>query len=144
MKTSAQTPKRHHGDTARPGSGAGVLAQVQGAYYLASGAWPLISPSSFQRVTGQKLEYWLVETVGLLLMVSGAALLLAGRASRVTREIALLGAGTAVVLGGVDIYCVFEPRTTRAYWLDAVLELALVAAWCALGAQARRSRDHDP
>ncbi len=134
MRTSAQT-EPNHGDTARPVPRAGIIAQIQGAYYLASGAWPIISPSIFQRVTGPKLEYWLVETVGLLLVVSGAALLLAGRANRVTREIALLGAGTALVLGVVDIYCVSEPRTTRAYWLDAILEVSLVTTWCTLGAR---------
>ena len=125
-------------DTARPdfrggrSRALGLLAQAQGVFYFLSGAWPLVHPDSFQLVTGPKLELWLVQTVGVLLIVSGAVLFLAGRARRVTREIVFLGAGQAGALAGVDLWCVLEPRTTRAYWLDALAELALVAAWLIL------------
>jgi hypothetical protein len=115
------------------------LAQAQGAYYFLSGAWPLLAPASFQAVTGPKFDFWLVETVGLILVVAGAVLFLAGRAHRVTREIALLGAALAAVLGSIDIWCVLEPHTTRAYWFDAVVQLGLLGAWAAL--LARRDAD---
>lgn len=108
------------------------LAQAQGAYYFASGAWPLLAPRSFQFVTGPKFEFWLVETVGLTLVIVGAVLLLAGRARRVTREIALLGAGLAAALGSIDIWCVLEPHTTRAYWIDAAVQFGLLGTWVAL------------
>ncbi len=108
------------------------LAQGQGAYYFVSGAWPLIAPHSFQVVTGPKLEFWLVETIGLLLTVVGAVLFLAGRAGRVTREIAFLGIGLAAALGSIDIWCVLEPHTTRAYWIDAAVQLGLLGTWVVL------------
>ena len=139
MNTRAAGPNTD--DAARPdfpdgrSRALGLLARAQGVFYFLSGAWPLVHPGSFQLVTGPKLELWLAQTVGVLLVVSGAALLLAGRARRVTREIAFLGAGQAAALASVDLWCVLEPRTTRAYWLDAVAELALVAAWLILAAR---------
>lgn len=92
--------------------------------------WPLIAPGTFQAVTGPKEDLWLARTVGLLLAAAGAALALAGRRRRVTPELALIGAGFAAALSVVDVFCVFEPRTTAAYWLDAPVELALLIAWC--------------
>lgn len=119
-----------------------LLAQGQGAFYFLSGLWPLLSPGSFQLVTGRKEDLWLAQTVGLLLVVLGAVLVLAGRARRITREIILLGAGNAAVLGVMDILCVFAPRTTRAYWLDAVLEAGLAITWVLLAAKRRRASPH--
>ena len=130
-------------DTVRPQPRGGrpgaldLLAQAQGAFYFLSGAWPRVHPASFQLVTGPKLELWLVQTVGVLLVVSGGVLLLSGRARRVTREIVLLGAGQAAALASVDLWCVLEPRTTRAYWLDAVVDFALVAAWIVFATRPR-------
>lgn len=105
------------------------LARIQGWFYLITGAWPLVSGDSFQAVTGFKADFWLAQTVGLLLAVSGAVLLMAARHGRITPEIRWLAAGEAVVLGLVDLYCVHQPRTTRVYWLDAIVEAALVIGW---------------
>lgn len=105
------------------------LARFQGWFYLTTGLWPLGSPGTFQRVTGTKLDFWLAQTVGLLLAAFGAVLLLAARGGRLTKELALLGALQAAVLAGVDLYCVAQPRTTPAYLLDGVLEAGLVAGW---------------
>lgn len=117
-----------------------LLAQGQGAFYLLSGLWPLLSPGSFQAVTGPKEDFWLAQTVGLLLVVVGTVLLLAGRSRRITREIVLLAAGSALVLGMVDVFCVFAPRTTRAYWLDAVVEFAIAGAWGVLVVKRRHEK----
>lgn len=92
-----------------------ILARIQGGFYLVTGLWPLVSGGTFQRVTGFKADFWLAQTVGLLLAVSGTVLLAAARARRVTREIGLLGALQAAVLAGVDLYGVYQPRTTRVY-----------------------------
>lgn len=119
-----------------------LTAKTQGVYYLVTGAWPALDSLTFQFVTGVKNDYWLAETVGLLLVVAGAVLLLAGCARRVTREIALLGAGLAATLGSVDIWCVYQPLATRAYWLDALMEGCLLAAWCAFAR--RRTKAGSP
>jgi hypothetical protein len=105
------------------------VAKLQGWYYAASGIWPLVSGGTFQAVTGPKADFWLAQTVGLLLAITGAVLILAARAGRVTPEIKLLGILQAAALALVDGYCVFQPRTTLSYLLDAVVELGLVAAW---------------
>ena len=106
-----------------------LLAKIQGWFYLAAGAWPLVSGMSFQQVTGFKVDFWLAQTVGVLLVVSGLVMILAGRAKRVTREIGLLAALQAAGLLIVDVYCVTQPNTTRAYLLDALAEAALVILW---------------
>lgn len=117
-------------------SGIGVLrftARAQGWFYLVSGLWPIFSGDSFQEVTGRKADFWLAQTVGLLLAITGVVLILATRAGRITREIMLLGALQAAALTVVDVYCVFQPRTTRSYLFDAVVELGFVLAWCFAG-----------
>ena len=47
-----------------------VLA-VQGAYYLVTGVAPFVSRRWFERVTGPKTEWWLVQTAGALVGVAG-------------------------------------------------------------------------
>ena len=46
-----------------------TLAMIQGAYFLATGIWPLLHLASFMRVTGPKTDRWLVKTVGALVAV---------------------------------------------------------------------------
>ena len=105
------------------------LALAQGLFFAASGAWPILHLRSFEAVTGPKPEGWLVKTVGALLVVGGGALALASR-RRVTPEWAVLGAGTAVALAGVDVwYAGVRRRIAPVYLLDAVLEVGIVAAW---------------
>lgn len=111
---------------------------AQGVFYGLSGVWPLLSPQTFQAVTGFKADFWLAQTVGAILSLVGVVLILAARAKRITPEIVVLGAGLAGVLLVVDILCVRAPRTTRAYWLDAVAETALVAGWLIAVQQHRR------
>jgi len=105
------------------------LAASQGAYYRATGVWPLVSLRSFEAVTGPKMEGWLVETVGALVSCVGSALLLAARRKRVTPEMALLGAGSALALAAIDTIYTARRRISPIYLLDAVLELALAASW---------------
>jgi hypothetical protein len=125
------------------------IARAQGWFYFATGIWPLISGDSFQVVTGWKADFWLAQTVGLLLAITGLVLVLAARAGRLTREIILLGALQAAALLAVDLYCVFQPRTTWSYLLDAVAELMIVIAWCIAGCMRKGPVDesrppHDP
>jgi hypothetical protein len=93
----------------------------------------LLSGGTFQAVTGYKTDFWLAQTVGLLLAASGVVLILAANANRITREIALLAALQAAVLMVVDLYCVTQPHTTRSYLLDAIVEGGLLVAWLASG-----------
>jgi len=105
------------------------IARLHGWYYIVSGLWPLLHPASFQALTGYKVDYWLAQVVGVLLAVSGAAMLVAARAGRFHAEIVVLACGEALVLGFTDIICVSWPGTTRAYWADAAVEGAFVVVW---------------
>jgi hypothetical protein len=113
------------------------VALAQGLYYGATGLWPLVSRKSFEAVTGRKEDWWLVETLGLVLLPVGAALAAAGARDRVTPEIALLGAGAAGLLGASDVLVAARRRGRPTYLLDAVVSGAIVAAW---GRASRRPR----
>jgi hypothetical protein len=106
-----------------------ALALGQGIYYFATGVWPLVSIRSFEAVTGPKTDRWLVKTVGVLVSVIGLVLVLAGRRRRVTPEATLLAAGSAAGLAAIDTIYATRGRISKIYLLDAVAEVALIAAW---------------
>ena len=115
------------GRTARnPGE---TLALVQGVYYLVTGIWPLVSIRTFTMVTGPKTDLWLVKTVGVLAAVIGAVLESAGRRRRITREIHLLGSGSAAGFAAIDLVYVLRRRISPVYLLDAVVEAAVGVGW---------------
>jgi hypothetical protein len=105
----------------------------QSLFYLTTGLWPLLHKRSFQAVTGPKIDWWLVKTVGLLVAVIGAALGLAWlrRDPDDPRpETTLLAAGSAVGLAAIDIgYAGLHRRIRPVYLLDAIAELTLAAIW---------------
>jgi hypothetical protein len=107
------------------------VANVQAAYYLATGVWPLLSARSFQAVTGPKHDFWLVQTVGALIGVSGATLAIAARDrdSLETPAVRVLAIGTALSLTAVDLVFVLRRRISPVYLADAAVELAIVAGW---------------
>jgi hypothetical protein len=105
------------------------IALVQGAFYLATGLWPLIDIDSFQAVTGPKMDLWLVRTVGVLIAVVGAVLIFAARRGRIGAEIMLLAVGCALGLTAIDIYYVLSGTISPIYLADAVVEIGLVAGW---------------
>jgi hypothetical protein len=108
------------------------LAVGQGAFFVASGLWPIVHLRSFEAVTGPKPERWLVKTVGALIAVAGAALIVAGARRTVGPEAAVLGAGSAGALALVDLwYAGLRRRIAPVYLADAAVELALVAGWAA-------------
>jgi hypothetical protein len=109
------------------------VAQVQSVYYLFTGAWPLLSRRSFEAITGRKQEFWLVQTVGALVGVTGAALAAAARDERSlqTPAIKTLAIGSALSLATIDLAFVLRGRISPIYLADAAAELGLVAGWLA-------------
>jgi hypothetical protein len=75
-----------------------AVCWVQGMYFLLTGVLPLISIRTFEAITGPKTDKWLVQTVGVLVTVIGAVLLLAAHAQRFSFEIGLLDAAAEVLL----------------------------------------------
>lgn len=104
-------------------------ALAHGIYWLITGAWPLIDIRSFQGLTGPKRDFWLVKTAGTLIAVIGGVLGFAGYRRRVTPELALLGAGSAVGLASIDIVYVRRHVIWPIYLGDAAIELTLSALW---------------
>src|SRR3954465_3122519 len=79
-------------DDARP-----VLV-AQGAYYAATGLLPFASRRAFEAATGPKREWWLVQTVGLLVTVVGGALVSGAVRRRTSPELLAVAAGSAASL----------------------------------------------
>lgn len=101
---------------------------TQGAYYLITGVWPLLNMNSFERITGAKTDKWLVKTVGVLVAAIGGCLMVAARGHTVSREAQLLAAASAAGLSLIDVTYVAKSRIAPVYLLDAISELALLAA----------------
>lgn len=111
--------------------GQSALAKAHGSFNLVSGLWPLVSMGTFERVTGPKVDGWLVRTVAGLLVSTGVAQLAVGSSPDGLKVARLLGQGTAVTLGVVDLVYASRGRISRVYLLDAVVETAWVALWSA-------------
>ena len=106
-----------------------TVAVIQGVFYLATGVWPLLDIDSFQAVTGPKVDLWLVRTVGVLVGVIGAVLLLAARRDRITDELVVLAVGSALGLATIDVVYVMARTISPVYLADAAAEVGLAAWW---------------
>jgi hypothetical protein len=124
MEIETDAPRAPDGQRAFRG-----LAIAQGAVYVATGLWPLVSMKTFLAATGPKRDLWLVKTVGLLVTVIGGVVALAGVRGRRTPEIPLLGGGSAAALAGIDLVYGGSGRIPRRYLLDAAMELAFAGGW---------------
>ena len=115
------------------------VARAQASYYLLTGFWPLVSPRTFQSVTGPKSDFWLAQTAGALIAVIGGAVATAAGKERLvdTATIRILAIGAALSLATVDITYVAQRRISSIYLADAAAELAVVAAWVASRSSSR-------
>ena len=106
-----------------------LVVLVQGIYFLASGIWPILHMESFLRVTGPKTDLWLVKTVGILLAVIGAVLILAQVNAEVNTSMIVLAIGSALSLALVDVTYVAKKVISPIYLADAIAELILIGWW---------------
>lgn len=113
------------------------VAIGQAAYFLATGIWPLLGLRSFERISGPKVDDWLVKTVGVQVGVVGAALALAKKNRRITPEVELLAIGSALGLAAIDIVYTARHRISPVYLLDAAAELGFAAGWLGLRGSSR-------
>lgn len=128
------------GPTGRASSWFTRLLWAQGAYYLATGVWPLVSIETFQAVTGAKTDHlqaptpteadhWLVMTVGVLITAVALALLTAAWRRRASAEVAVLAVGAAAGLMTIDLIYVARGVIAAIYLVDAAAEAVLILAW---------------
>jgi hypothetical protein len=130
-----------HGRMTRSTSLARLAPAIQGSIYVASGLWPIIHLRSFEKVTGPKADGWLVKTVGGLLAVTGASLLLGSARPGPQRPLRLLGQGTAAVLALIDVVYASRGRISRIYFADAALQVAIGALWLGSRVSSRADRE---
>jgi len=111
------------------------VARVQAGYYLLTGIWPLLSRGTFEAITGRKQDFWLVQTVGALVGVTGAALAAAARDQRSLQSPAVrtLAIGSALSLATIDLAFVLRGRISPIYLAAAAVDLGLVAGWLVRG-----------
>jgi hypothetical protein len=103
------------------------LYAAQAAYYVATGVWPLAHRRSFEAVTGPKSDFWLVQTVGVLVTAIGGGIAVAFRRPAPSLELRVVAALAAAGLAAVDIYFVGRRRIRPVYLADAAIELLFVA-----------------
>ena len=115
------------------------LRIVPGAYYIHTGIWPLVSLDSFEMVTGEKVDDWLVQTVGGLVIVIGTTLLVGARRLEPAMETLLLAAGTAIAFTIVDVTFALGGVIPAIYLADAVVELLFAAGVLWLWITSRRT-----
>ncbi len=102
---------------------------AQGIFYLGTGLWPIVHLRSFEKVTGPKVDTWLVRTLGGLIAAVGAALVVGSFDEKPSRGLAVLGIGSAVALGLADVIFASRGRISKAYYGDAAAEAGVVASW---------------
>lgn len=105
-----------------------VVPAVHGAFYFVSGLWPIVSLRTFERVTGPKVDGWLVKTTGGLIAAVGGALLVGAR-ERPTAAERTLAITSALALATADVvYAGLRKRISRVYLFDASLQCGLALA----------------
>lgn len=106
---------------------ASTLRSLYSPYLVATGVWSLVDRRSFERVTGPKQDYWLVQTVGALAIVIGLSVGVAVRRRAEEPETIVLGAASCIAFGLASVRA--SQTESRAYLADALLETAFLAAW---------------
>lgn len=104
---------------------------VQGGYYMATGAWSVVHRRSFEAVSGRKVDYWLVRTVGLLAAAIGGSLVASSLREGPLPAPALgLAAGAGAAFSSVDVVYSVTGRIRPIYLADAAVH-AGIAGWLA-------------
>lgn len=100
--------------------------QVQGAYYLVTGVWPVVSMASFELVTGAKHDEWLVKTVGLLAAVIGANVLAGASSPAFSRRTLILSVSSALAFTAIDLIYGGARVISPVYFVDAGAQVSLL------------------
>jgi hypothetical protein len=105
------------------------LAIGQGIFYFISGVWPIAHYESFEKVTGPKIDDWLVKTMGGMIASTGLSLIQGAVEKDSKSNLFPLGALPAFVLGTSAGYYATKGRISKIYFLDAFVEYSIVTAW---------------
>ena len=106
-----------------------ITAAAQGVYFSATGIWPLIHMRSFLAVTGPKVDLWLVETVAVLVLGIGLALLVAAARDRIGPDLLVMVLVVSIGLASIDTIYPMRDRIWNIYLLDAIAQLGFILLW---------------
>jgi hypothetical protein len=109
-----------------------TLAFFQGAFYLATGSWPLVHMASFASLIEPRAARWSIEMAGAWLVAIGAMLVIRAVQKRLHHGTAALGLTTASVLMCADVTFVARGELSPRYLGEAALELLLAGGWALL------------
>lgn len=84
---------------------------------------------SFEPVTGEKADKWLVRRVSGLLIAIGIVQSLSPGNPRGLVPARRLGIGTAATLATIDLVYVAKRRISKIYLLNAAIELSWIRHW---------------
>ncbi len=101
--------------------------RFQAVYYIITGAWPLLSRRTFEAVTGPKVDWWLVQMVGLLALTNGIAIGVGAWDEELSRETIALSVLSALSFATIDTAYALNGRISKIYLCDAVVEAVLIA-----------------
>ena len=103
-----------------------ALFVAQAIYFLITGLWPLIHIKSFMKVTGPKIDLWLVKTVGVLVTAISIGLFVSCFVEEVSLSAATIALLSALFLACIDVFYSAKGRISRIYLCDAAIELVFV------------------
>ncbi len=106
-----------------------AVSLAQALYFVLTGLWGIASIRTFQKVTGPKVDIWLVKTVSLLVVSIGGVLGMAGYRRNAEPEVPALGISSAAGLAAIDVIYTAKGRIRPVYLLDALAEAILIGAW---------------
>jgi hypothetical protein len=108
-----------------------LVSLLQGIYYFITGMWPILSRRTFELITGPKVDFWLVRTIGGIITVISVVLMMAGVRRTVSTETTVLAVGSAASLAASDIIYSLRGRISKIYLVESVAEFILIAMWIA-------------
>jgi hypothetical protein len=121
-----------HAGVSRTQRSARLLARGQGYYFLITGIWPLVHMPSFLWVTGPKADFWLVETVGVLVIAIGLALVTSSLRPLPPRPVIIQAMAAAAGLATIEVIYVLNGTIWPIYLADAVVEVVFITWWTIL------------
>src|SRR5262249_20774599 len=101
---------------------------AQGTYYLIRGLWPLVGALFFWE-QGTVQHFWHAQAMGVLILVTGATLIVAAVRRQQTPEVLCLALGSAAGLAGLQSALVVGREISAIYLLDVALQVGLLVLW---------------
>ncbi|MGI5267720.1 hypothetical protein ACQEUU_01060 [Nonomuraea sp. CA-218870] len=105
------------------------LARAQGVFTVATGLWPSLSMSSYEKVYGTKTDRFLVRAIGSLLVGFGLNQLRAAARPEGLPYARRIGTSVALTQLRLDVVNVLAGRVPATYLVDAAAQAGWLYAW---------------